>query len=723
MSKNGVLKAMANPKLTIDIDGNSKPLEADLKGLTSLAKSTASVMAGAFAGLTAAFVGVSSKAIGLASDLQEIQNVVDVTFGDSAKIVNEWAKTAQDAFGISELQAKKYSSTLGAMYKSMGLTADQTLAMSTRMAGLTGDLASFYNLDHEVAFQKIQSGISGEIEPLRQLGINLSVANLEAYALAEGLETAFADMSEAEKATLRYNYILQQTADAQGDFTRTADGYANQLRSAGVELENLGKSFGELLLPVATEAVAGVRSAIDSLAVAFNNPELQQSIVTIGENLGEMMSELSEFVANVIPSVINGFSTLLENLDMVALALASVTGAFVALRAQAVLTTVVTAFINLTKAIKGAALAQNLLNIAMAANPIGLVVTAIGAVVGAITYLWNTNERFKLNFQKLWQELVYDFKQLINSLIVDINKLVATFNSVTGSNIAPLGRLDVKPQLQAIESLAFALSDLDVAKIKAEEGGIVAPDAIQDVKDYRNEINSLSTTLDSVGVSASVEDNLVGPTIPAEILAERVASEEATSQAGSIIANAITNGIQSTFDSEKSVMENIGQNLIQSLADSMLSWANTLLADTISVIANSITSGMKGALDINSPSKVFAEIGKFNMQGLAEGMSSNVGLVTGKYAGIRDGLVNAFSGVGAVGLSMAGAGGAGGGIVINNINQVPNTTVQTTQKTNASGQTEITNLIVSTVATDIARGGAISQSIDYRSSSNRRVNR
>lgn len=110
--------------------------------------------------------GSISESIERASDLTETQNVVDVTFEDSANTINKWAQEALNAYGITETKAKQYSSTLGAMLKSMGIADDQVLQMSMDMAGLAADMASFYNLDHDTAFEKIRSGISGETEPL-----------------------------------------------------------------------------------------------------------------------------------------------------------------------------------------------------------------------------------------------------------------------------------------------------------------------------------------------------------------------------------------------------------------------------------------------------------------------------------------------------------------------------------------------------------------------------
>lgn len=205
----------------------------------------------------------AKESISIASNIQEVQNVVDVTFGDAASRIETWADSARTQFGLTELQAKQYASTIGAMFKSMGIAEDQVYDMSTAMAGLAADMASFYNLDFDTAFEKIRSGISGETEPLKQLGINMSVANLEAYALSQGITKSVEKMSQAEQATLRYNYLLSVTADAQGDFARTSDSYANSLRKLETSVDTLKSHLGEMLLPVVNDVVNAVNSLFD----------------------------------------------------------------------------------------------------------------------------------------------------------------------------------------------------------------------------------------------------------------------------------------------------------------------------------------------------------------------------------------------------------------------------------------------------------------------------
>lgn len=200
--------------------------------------------------------------IDYASDLAEVQNVVDVTFGSATEAINSWSKECLAAYGMNEVSAKRYAGTLGAMLKSSGLAGDAIVDMSKDMVGLAGDMASFYNLDLETAFEKIRSGISGETEPLKQLGINMSVANLEAYALSQSITTAYNEMSQAEQVMLRYNYLMSTTADAQGDFARTQDSYANQTRLLSESWLEFTGIMAEQLLPVLTTIVSWLNNIV-----------------------------------------------------------------------------------------------------------------------------------------------------------------------------------------------------------------------------------------------------------------------------------------------------------------------------------------------------------------------------------------------------------------------------------------------------------------------------
>ena len=248
------------------------------------------------------------EGIEMASDLTEKQNVVEVTFGNKSSKIYEFADTAAEKFGLAKLAAEGYAGTLGALFKSSGIT-EGIEDMAVTMAGLAGDMASFYNISSDMAFEKLRSGISGESEPLKQLGINLSVANLEAYALSQGLKTAWKDMSQAEQTMLRYNYILSQTADAQGDFGRTADSFANQQRIMELNFQTLQAEIGEKLLPVAQDMLSLINDNMPEIKEAANY--LADEMIPVIRDLSE---EAEEFVENGgLQDIVDIFKWLIEH--------------------------------------------------------------------------------------------------------------------------------------------------------------------------------------------------------------------------------------------------------------------------------------------------------------------------------------------------------------------------------------------------------------------------
>lgn len=265
LQKSGV-KWEKSAKESTDSIGNS--FEGMLKKVTAAFSAAA---------IGKALVDFGKQAIEAASDLSEVQNVVDTTFGEQgAATIEAWAKKAGTQFGLTEVQAKRFTSTLGAMMKSSGLAGNEIVNMSTDMAGLAADMASFYNLDFDTAFQKIRAGISGETEPLKQLGINMSVANLEAFALQKGLSKTFNEMTQGEQVMLRYQYLMQATSDAQGDFAKTSDGFANATRRVETAIETIKAKTGEMLLDVVGPLTDGLAKFLENLTTDPNRTVLDE---------------------------------------------------------------------------------------------------------------------------------------------------------------------------------------------------------------------------------------------------------------------------------------------------------------------------------------------------------------------------------------------------------------------------------------------------------------
>jgi hypothetical protein len=236
-----------------------------LAGGIALVSAAASKAGEILKDVTAKLIEFGSGCVEIGSDLVEVQNVVDVTFGKMAGHANSFAETAFRSFGLSELSAKRYTGTMGAMLKSMGLTENQAITMSIQMAKLAGDFASFYNIDTDEAFTKIRAGISGETEPLKQLGINMSVANLEAYALSQGIKVSYEKLDQASKALLRYNYLMSVSADAQGDFARNIGTWANQTRVLKLQWDSFRASIGQALIAALTPVIQVVNTLMSQL--------------------------------------------------------------------------------------------------------------------------------------------------------------------------------------------------------------------------------------------------------------------------------------------------------------------------------------------------------------------------------------------------------------------------------------------------------------------------
>lgn len=228
----------------------------------------------------AAFVSVgailkfSKQALQLGSDLQEVQNVVDVTFGSMSESVNEYAKNAITTAGLSETVAKRYMGTFGAMNNQFGFTREQSYEMSKAITQLTGDVASFYNLSSDEAYTKLKSIWTGETETLKEIGVVMTQNALDQYALANGYAKTTAKMTEQEKVALRYAFVQDKLSLASGDFVRTQDSWANQTRVLTLRWQQFMATVGQGLINVLTPLVKMLNvllSKLQSLANAFRN--------------------------------------------------------------------------------------------------------------------------------------------------------------------------------------------------------------------------------------------------------------------------------------------------------------------------------------------------------------------------------------------------------------------------------------------------------------------
>lgn len=244
-------------------------IDRKANGLATTFKKIGSIIAAAFA--VHEIINFGKAAIELGSNVAEVQNVVDVAFGNMAYKVEEFADTAIERFGMSELAAKKTASTYMAMASNMGLSKAAAADMALTLTGLTGDVASFYNITQELADIKLKSVFTGETETLKDLGIVMTEDNLAAYALSNGITKSLSSMSQAEKVTLRYNFVLDQLSLASGDFVRTQDSWANQTRILSMQWQEFMSVIGQALIQVLTPAVKVLNNIVSALINMANS--------------------------------------------------------------------------------------------------------------------------------------------------------------------------------------------------------------------------------------------------------------------------------------------------------------------------------------------------------------------------------------------------------------------------------------------------------------------
>ena len=281
-------------KLYVEIGADDKPLQDKLKAAEKAAKDVDSQVEAIHRtsvenlsklgnkltlGLTVPLAAGAAAALNYASDLEETLSKVDVVFGGNADSIKDWASTAVEQMGLAEETALSAAATYGNMAAGMGLTANQGAEMAKSLTQLSADLASFNNTSQETAQIALNSIFTGETETLKQYGIVMTETNLAQFAMEQGIEKNIKQMSQAEKVQLRYNYVLANTTNAQGDFARTSDSVANQTRMAKEQLKQAAAALGQNLVPAAASALKVLNNILSGFQKL--NPAQQKMILGI----------------------------------------------------------------------------------------------------------------------------------------------------------------------------------------------------------------------------------------------------------------------------------------------------------------------------------------------------------------------------------------------------------------------------------------------------------
>lgn len=395
-------------EISAPVDDLGKKSESTAQKLQNAGDKISGVGAGLTAGITAPIALAGKSMIDAASDFDENLNKVNVAFGNSSEAVTAWADNATKQFGLSKNQALEATSLFGDMGTAMGLTQSDAANMSTSLAGLAGDLASFKNIDIEQAMTALSGVFTGETESLKQLGIVMTETNLEEFAARTG--KVYSEMGQAEKVQLRYNYVMEMTKNAQGDYARTSDGTANSLRTFQGSVDNLSIALGQNLLPIITPIINKMTEMVNKFSeMSPNTQKFILIMASVAAAIGPVLLVVGQLVSTVgkisplfskAGGIVSGFSKILGVLT----------------------------------------------------GPVGLVAAAIAALAAVFVYLFTTNESFRESIMNTVLMLGESFKPVLDALLPVLANLAVTIGETLGKVLQALA-----PVLAQIIELAGAL--------------------------------------------------------------------------------------------------------------------------------------------------------------------------------------------------------------------------------------------------------------------------
>ena len=298
-------------EIGLDLVVNEGSFKRQMAGINRLAKKAGVALAAAFS--VKKLIDFGKECLELGSDLAEVQNVVDVTFPSMTAQVDKFAKSAMTSFGLSETMAKQYTGTFGAMAKAFGFTEQAAYDMSTTLTGLAGDVASFYNISQDEAYTKLKSVFSGETETLKDLGVVMTQNALDAYALANGYGKTTAKMSELEKVSLRYAFVQDQLTAATGDFARTSDSWANQVRIMKLQMQSFMATVGQGLINIFTPVIKVINVVIGKLMTLANAFKAFTELVMGKKSAGAQVTGTGKQATDSLNSAAGAASNLADS--------------------------------------------------------------------------------------------------------------------------------------------------------------------------------------------------------------------------------------------------------------------------------------------------------------------------------------------------------------------------------------------------------------------------
>ncbi|MGL5440793.1 MAG: hypothetical protein ACRDA4_10525 [Filifactoraceae bacterium] len=330
--------------------------------------------------VTLPIVGIGVASAMAYSDLNEALSKSQQVFDETADVVKDWSKSLVKSHGVAQGQALATASTYGAMGKSMGLEKDNVDLYAMSLTELASDMSSFHNTRIDIAQTALNSIYTGETESLKQFGIVMTEANLEQFALNQGINKSIDEMSQAEKVQLRYAFVMANSRDVMGDFERTNDGLANKMRILTARIKETAEKIGDKLEPLFTRIVDKTISLTE--AIGNLSEEQLESIIKFAGMVAVMGPVLLVFgkIFSAVGWIVGKFSQL-----SAAVALAGGWGKYFA------------PFITFLT------------------GPVGIAIAVITALIGTITLLYNKSEKFRETLQNTFGKLMEFLNQIKES--------------------------------------------------------------------------------------------------------------------------------------------------------------------------------------------------------------------------------------------------------------------------------------------------------------------
>lgn len=308
---------------TSGVQNGVSAIKKSFNGLGSAVKKVGLLIGGAFA--VGKLVQFGKECTKLGSDLNEVQNVVNVVFPNMTEKVNEFSKKAVKTAGLSETMAKKYVGLFGSMAKQFNFTESQAYDMSTQLTQLAGDVASFYNISQDLAYIKLKSVFSGETETLKDIGVVMTQNALDEYALANGYGKTTSAMTEQEKVALRLAFVQKQLSAASGDFIRTSDSWVNQVRVMQLQIQSLKATVGQGLINIFTPVIKVINTLLAKLATVANAFKSFTELITGNKSSGQTGASGAGLAGTDLSATEDAYGSAADGADSLADATQNVT--------------------------------------------------------------------------------------------------------------------------------------------------------------------------------------------------------------------------------------------------------------------------------------------------------------------------------------------------------------------------------------------------------------